>query len=897
MKLRFLLGFLFFATFSIAQTGTVSGVILDKEFDNEPLPFANITIKGTTQGSSTDDQGKYSISLQPGSYTLVIAYLGYETKEIPFTLKANERKVINHTLAASGVQLNDIVIEHAVLKEKESVLLQEQQKAVEIKQAIGAQELSRKGISNAEAAVVKTSGVAKQEGVKNVFVRGLGDRYNSTSMNGLALPSEDPEYKNISLDFFGSEIIQNVSINKVFSSSLIGDVAGANIDVTSKELGKGSELEIGISAGLNTQTVNKNFYLIDGTNWFGTQKTNSNIDNLNNYTFRNNIKPNEQNNQHNTGFSISGGKKFSIGSNTFSVYLVGSFDNKYLFTEGNQRQTNNIGAVIQDFEFEKYNYNVSQLLMNNMKYKFGKGHSISLNNLLIHNNNQTYSTYFGENNPQDDGDLAYVVRQQVNDNLLFVNQLLGNFKLSDKLKYNISFAYNTVTGNEPDRRQNEYLFRNNVWSPFTDSAGQNQRFFSELKESDYVANTNLIYDFSKEDLSRVVEIGGDFRFTTRRFDAFQFNHNFLGAAPEINLENPDLLFNQSNINNGTFNILTGNGSSLEPFYYDGDRFITAGYGKFSYSFSEKFTGVVGVRGDMVDQKVVYDTNIATSNIDGPSKLNKVYILPSLAFKYNFSENSILRLNASQTYTFPQFKETAPFKYEDISFSSQGNPDLKPSDNYNFDVKYEKYFGKSELISVTGFGKFISNTITRSEVPSAGNVLTYLNSGDATVFGAELEVRKNIFNNPEEDNNSLSFGLNASYLISDLKFYDNTNVQFTGTSSEMEGATPLLVNTDLTLYNKINNSKLTSTVVFNYFSDRVYSIGTLEAKNTIEKAVPTLDFVSKLVLNENYSIGLKANNLLNPYHRLVREGANGGPEVTLKEYKRGYFVSLSFGYTF
>src|SRR5690606_24311477 len=206
MKLRFLLGFLFFITLSFAQTGTVSGTILDKEFDNEPLPFANITVKGSTQGSSTDDQGRYTISLKPGNYTLVIAYLGYETKEIPFTLKANERKVINHTLAASGVQLNDIVIEHAVLKEKESVLLQEQQ-AVEIKQAIGAQELSRKGISNAEAAVVKTSGVAKQEGVKNVFVRGLGDRYNSTSMNGLALPSEDPEYKNISLDFFGSEII------------------------------------------------------------------------------------------------------------------------------------------------------------------------------------------------------------------------------------------------------------------------------------------------------------------------------------------------------------------------------------------------------------------------------------------------------------------------------------------------------------------------------------------------------------------------------------------------------------------------------------------------------------------------------------------------------------------
>ena len=92
MKLRFLLLSLFFAATMFAQNGTVTGTILDKEFNNEPLPFANIVIKGTKQGTSTDENGKYSISLKPGNYTLVIGYLGYETKEIPFTIKANEKK-------------------------------------------------------------------------------------------------------------------------------------------------------------------------------------------------------------------------------------------------------------------------------------------------------------------------------------------------------------------------------------------------------------------------------------------------------------------------------------------------------------------------------------------------------------------------------------------------------------------------------------------------------------------------------------------------------------------------------------------------------------------------------------------------------------------------------------
>lgn len=905
MKLKFLLGFLLLTMVSFSQNGTVSGVITDKEYNNEPLPFANVLIKGTTIGTSTDDNGKYSLSVKPGSYILEIGYLGYETKEIPFTIKAGEKKVINYTLAASGVQLEDVVITHSVLKEKESVLLQEQQKAVEITQVIGAQELSRKGVSNAEAAVTKTSGVAKQQGAKNVFVRGLGDRYNSTSLNGLALPSDDPEYKNISLDFFGTEVIQNVGINKVFNSSLLGDVGGANIDIISKELGSGSELQIGISSGFNTQTIGRNFFLIDGNNWFGTQRTESNITNLNNYSFRNNLKPNEQNLQLNSGFSISGGKKFQVGEkNSLSLYLVGSFDNGYLFTEGNIKQTNSIGTVYQDQKFEKYNYTVSQLLMNNMKYKFGEGHSISLNNILIHNNNQTYGTYFGINNPEQVGDVEYLVRQQTNDNLLLVNQILTNIKISEKLKYNLGVAFNTVTGNEPDRRSNNYLLRDGFYAPQTNSAGENERYFSKLDEKDLVANTNFIYDFSKDEKTNLFEVGGDFRHTNRRFDAYTFNHNF-SSRIETDVNNPDLIFNQNSIDTGVFNLITGRGNSnnprvFDPFYYDATRIIGAGYGKLTYSFSKKLTSIVGIRGEKINQEVEYDTNIASSKNVGPSKLDNTYILPSLALKYSLTEKNILRFNASKTYTYPQFKEVAPFKYQDVSFSSQGNPNLIASDNYNFDIKFEKYFGKGEIVSLTAFGKLIQNPISRSEIPSAGNTLTYLNVGeDATIFGLELELRKNIINDPNDSDvkNSLSFGLNASYLNTQVNLDQNSIAQFTNETSELQGATPLLVNTDLTYGQKIGKSEITSTIVFNYFSDRVYSIGTRGFENIIEKSIPTLDFVSKIKLNENFQVSLKGNNLLNPSFKLSREGANGGDNIILRDYKKGINCSLGFSYSF
>lgn len=888
-----------------AQNGTVTGTILDKEFNNEPLPFANIIIKGTKQGSSTDENGKYSISLKPGSYTLVIGYLGYETKEIPFTIKANEKKVINHTLEASGVQLNDIEIVQTVLKEKESVLLQEQQKAVEIKQAIGAQELSRKGVSNAEAAVTKTSGVTKQQGVKNVVVRGLGDRYNSTSLNGLALPSDDPEYKNISLDFFGTELIQNVGINKTFSSSILGDVGGANIDITSKELGKDKEIEVSFSNGINNQTVNENFKLIDGTNWFGTQRTSNTISSITVYDFRNNLKPNEQKGQVNSGFSISGGRKFNVGKGKLSLFLVGSFDNSYLYTEGNIKQTNSLGQVYLNQDFNKYNYNVSQLVMNNMKYKFGNGNSIALNNILIHNNNQTYGDYFGENNPEQTGDLELLVRQQVNDNLLFVNQLIGDFKITNKLKYHIGLALNTVTGNEPDRRSNNYLFRDGFFAPQTNSAGENERFYSNLKEKDLVANSFFSYDFSAENKTRIFELGGDVRYTKRDFQSIIFNHDF-STRTAIDVNNPDLIFNQTSLDNGIFELETGRGTAsnprvFDPFTYNAVRFIGAGYGKYTHSFNENLVAVVGLRGEFAFQEAKYDTNISSSATNGKANLEDLYLLPSLSLKYNFNENSILRFNSSKTYTYPQFKEIAPFKYQDVSFSSQGNPDLNPSENYNFDLKFERFFGKGELVSITGFGKQILNPIARSEIPSGGNTLTYLNIGErANVFGVEIELRKNILNNPDDATfkNALSFGLNASYLHSKVNLDRNSVAQFTKNTSELEGATPVLINSDLTYTRKLNNeSILTSTLVLNYFSDRVYSIGTRGFENIIEKSIPTLDFVAKLNVNKKYNISLKGQNLLNPNFQLSREGANNGDNVVLRDFKRGVNLSLGFGVNF
>ena len=884
--------------------GTVKGLLTDKEYNNDPLPFANVQLKGTTIGTTTDFDGLYTLSLDPGDHTIVFSFLGYKKIEKKFIITSGETIIIDQLMSAEeGVALDEIIIKSSTNKEKASVLILEQKKAIAIKTVLGAQELSIKGISDAGAAVTKTTGVSK--GVKNIIVRGLGDRYNSTTFNGLPLPSEDPEYKNISLAFFETSIIKNIGVNKVFTSANGGDVGGANIEIVSKELTKRKEGNISLGLGINSQTVSKNFLMIDGTNKFGTQKLNHSITDFGVYNFQNSFNPNSQNFQLNKSISFKYGKKYAVGEdNTFSFFLVGSSNGSYNYQEGNIKQNTNGGLVFKDQEFSKYAYTVSQLLMGTIKYK-ATNFSLAYNHLFIHNNKQAIGDYLGKDDPQQEGDLSFQRRQQTNNNELYVNQLIGNYTIYERLNLETKGALNFIRGTEPDRRSNEYLIRNGETRPNTNSDGTNERYFSKLQENDYAAKGKLTYKLKEnQDDKSTLDFGVDYRYTERLFAATIFNHRFTGNGAIIDIENPDAVFNQDGIDTNIFsltslNVKASNPNVIVPFTYRGKRLVSGAFTNIAYQFSDHLFISGGLKFEKSEQRVTYATNIGKSTVDGPSTINKSYILPSINVKYMMNEDNIIRFAASQTYTYPQFKETAPFKYQDINFASQGYPDLNTSDNYNVDAKYEHYFSSNELITVTGFYKYILNPISRSEISSAGNTLTYLNVGDnASIFGIELEARKNILKSGDtaENEYSLNVGINASYLNSKVNLDSDSIAQFQQASSELEGATPFLMNADLSFNKKYKNSEFRSTIVLNYFSDRVFSIGTRGFENIIEKGIPTLDLVSSYQLNKKYRFNLKATNLLNPSFQLSRNSASGST-VMLSNYKKGVTLSLSVSYDF
>ena len=873
----------------------IKGVVKDKS-SKAPLTGAAVRVLGTQVGAVTDVNGNFELGkgLSAGTYDIVVKYIGY--KEISQKVIAGDTNpvILDIELERGAQKLSKVVVAAKKNRENENILLLEQKKSVLAVQSVGVKELSRKGVSDAEGAVTKVSGVSKQDGVKNVFVRGLGDRYNVTTFNGFALPSEDPEYKNISLDFFGTDIIKYIGVNKAFSANGSSDVGGAAIDIVSKELVNDKELNVGLSGGLNTQTVSSEFLKMDGVNFMGVANA-SEPANENSWGFKNKLNPSRQHFQMNRSYNVTGGKRFYIGDNKtpLSFFLTAGHSSDYEYTNEAVRNTTTSGEIYKDMDGKKYTEVINQLVLANVNYGLQNSHHASYNFMMIHANTQSVGDYKGRNSIFNDDyeNFGLTRRQQTNDNLLLVNQLITNWTLTDAASFDAGASYNIVRGREPDRRINNLTKYDGGYTLLRGNS--QQRYFSDLKEKDLNVKAGFVYRLKgKADELSNIRVGYAGNFVNDNFNAKEYNLTAgkVSIVPSLDDFSLDDYYNQTNYSSGWFEIQ----KNLDE--YTVKKNIHSAYAEITYEFDSRWSMNAGAKYDNVNVNVDYNVNRGGSK--GRNKIEKNKILPALNVRYNLNDKNTLRLSASKTYTLPQAKEISPYRYVGVNFNSQGNPNLKPSDNYNIDLKWDFNLSAGELFSLTSFYKLIKNPISRIEVASAGGYLSYENIADkATVAGLEVEIRKDLFvrslGKESDMISKLSFGLNGSYIYTNAKIPMATVT----TGSQLEGAAPWLANLDISHQLKGSNKSLTNTLVLNYSSDKVYTIGTQGYQDIMEEGFMTLDLISQAKLNKHLSMNLKLRNLLNPSYKLVRKANGDGREIVLGDYKKGLDISLGISYAF
>ena len=923
MTKRFLslIAFQFCIIFAFGQeTGGVVGKLLDAELNNEPLAFANILIKGTTTGTTSDFDGLYEIDgLEPGIYTVVYSYLGYETVEIPnVEILAGKVTNIDVPLSASaGLTLEEVVVTTVARKDSEVALLLDQRKAVEIKESIGAKELAKFAVSDASAATQKISGVSSSESSGDIFVRGLGDRYLVTTLNGLPVPSDDVEKKNIDLSLFPTRFIKAVSIQKTFDASTSADQASGAINIDSRELSESELLAVSFSSGVNSNVAQAGIFdnfkvspnYSDSKFGYLTYKGN-----LRGQITRQSWNTQQFDNPVNYSASLSVGKKFF--DNKLAIILTGSNSRSHRYKSGVFRQfrSNFIDDTITDAN--TYETKFVNTGLADVTWFINEKHRIKSSNFIINKLSENVfeggrdgqSTIFEETDP-DDGLFQFIRDQNTKQTTLFVSQLFGLHRFNEKNTLNWALGYNLLYADEPNRIRNEVNFDPNGVEPNFDvqlgfTGGFQQRKSAQIITDEEVngkiqhsINFSSSEDEESEDATAInLNYGVSFRDKTR-----DFSSEFVGVEIANNsnpiypssIDDLDAIFTPENFSNGLLqiNTLGANALGQNKDIYIGSLRSTAAFQNFNLS-NELWNLNFGARYQSDEIVVNYDIgNLFPREGVSEQKYNKLY--PSINIRRSLSDKSAFRAAFSRTITLPEFKEISPFEY--VSPTGQitrGNPDLIASTDINFDLKYETFPSSDELISLAAFYKNISDPINRVRDRGSAGVFSYFNSAEtATVLGLELESRLNLAEKrimDEEDidvidGHKLTMVFNATRMWTkqDLKevFNEDGNLirsfRYSNFESvDLQGASDYILNASFN-YATLNEQPLSIGVSANYASDKVFALGVPTDQNTrdynydsaiIEKGFVVLNGVISKEFNSNMRLQLVANNLLNPVIR-------------------------------
>ena len=256
-KIFFLILFLTLSVMTV-MAGTIKGSITDKQ-TREPLTGATVQIVGTTQGAIADMDGNYSLNVTNGIYTLSIKYVGYKDIVVNNVKSGKADVVLNFELESDAQALGEVSVVARKNLEGERALQMERRKATLAIENIGSKEMSIKGISNVEEGVKKITGISIAD-AGQLIVRGLGDRYSTTTLNGLPIASPNPDNKLIPLDLFPSSTIQNITVSKVYNAEAFADYSGAHIDISTKENIAEDFFSISFNTGGKFNTLGKDRY-------------------------------------------------------------------------------------------------------------------------------------------------------------------------------------------------------------------------------------------------------------------------------------------------------------------------------------------------------------------------------------------------------------------------------------------------------------------------------------------------------------------------------------------------------------------------------------------------------------------------------------------------------------
>jgi TonB-dependent receptor len=842
------------------QIGIIRGQVIEGS-TGEALIGATAIIKGTTNGSTTDFDGKFEIKVPPGTYDLQISFVSFQTITI-----TNVAVSDGSVTLLDGIQLKEevqelesVVITAQVIRTSEAALVTVRRKSPNVIDGISAASFRKIGDSDAADAAKRVTGVSV-EGGKYVYVRGLGDRYTKTMLNGVDIPGLDPDRNSLQIDIFPTNLIDNLMVLKSSVAEMPADFTGGVVNIETKDFPDERIFDVSFSLGYNPgMHFNKNFLTYNGgtKDYLGFDDgTRALPEQARQEVIPSPISGDSEGEVNSFLKSFNptlGARKdmslmdYNVGLSLANQYaLRGSGTIGYIFS-GSYK---NVTRYYDDMVYSEYQ-NRSEPSIYEMRYATIQRGAVGENNVLLgglggvafktsrtklmltlmhlQNGEDRAGQFSIDNDGEAVGQSGYFA---TSDNLEYnqrglTNALLnGEHHLGDaswKIDWRISPTLSRLQ--DPDVRKTAFTIRPNDTLFVAGAGGNPSRIWRSLDEQNLVAKVDVTKEHSLLGRSAKLKFGASHVYKERDYEILSYNVQFFGLQPDFDSDPNNVMSDEFLYPSGSVYMTSGN-NTPNPNEYNSSIQNTGMYASTEFSPLEKLKTVIGLRGENYVQyhtgrdQAYANGDVNGRNLDNEKVLDSFDLFPSLNVIYALDERQNLRFSFSKTIARPSFKELSFAQILDPVSNRIFNGSLFPYSDWdgkltetrinNLDARWELFQDRGQLISMSAFYKTFERPIELVRIPEAATSTEFQprNVGDGELFGAEFEVRKSLdFVSPALRNFILSG--NFTYVYSKIEMtdreYDARKVyekegQTIKNTRQMAGQAPFIINGGLSYEN-------------------------------------------------------------------------------------------------
>jgi outer membrane receptor protein involved in Fe transport len=922
---------------STGEPGVILGQVLSGK-DNVPIQGVMILVPGLQEEAFTDTSGRFRVEVPSGRQSLSAIHPDFSTQtQRNIQVPPKGAVEVTITLVPTDMPTDDFVITAPRIKGGVADVLDKRRESTAVQDALGAEDIAKTGDGSASSASKRIVG-ASIVGGQFLFVRGLGGRYSNVRLNGVPLPSTDPDLPGFQLDLFPAGLISSLTISKTFTPDIPGDFAGGSMNIETKAFPEKFTLSFGVSTSYNTETTGRDILASQGgkTDFLGYDDggrqmpeevpdvqlatcrvrrgeeppegclTTEDITEISR-AFPNSWKRLTQTAYPNLGLSASVGNTFEVGKEgRLGFLLTGGYKHNYeayreTVTKVATQGTGEDVEVVSQGSLENDVAEQEALIgvLGTVGYSPIPNHEISLVSLLTQNGVDKATVLHGLSEEEgaqiERTNFSYVERQ------LFFNQLLGEHRdLGDLLSIAWQLNTATIARDQPDTRS--VLYQQSTDGDFfyrPDVAAPGERLYSELDETDYGGGLDLSITPLENLVGKVGYMGrvADRRFAARRFrpdaedSAEAIDARTLPAEEFFAPENAGVFWNMEEATSATDGFLA-------------DQQLHAVYGMVQIPVFDWLKATGGVRVELFRhhieaftpyrlteaQMMMEETEEAEGEGSPTSGTGRdTDYLPAAGLIFTISDEMAVRAAYGGTVARAQIKELAPFTSIDYvrRRSIKGNPELERTFIHNFDLRWETFPSPTQVFAVSAFYKSFEDPIESVILDTNGNI-TFENIRGADNYGLELEARigLDILSEVMDDFSVIS---NLAIIRSEVRLSEEQRRSATSPKRALAGQSPYVAN--LGLGWEPDWIGFSAYCFYNVFGRRISDVGRQGMPDEYEEAFHSLEANVNYEFFDHFNVGVSGSNLMMQKERYTQGG------VTTLEVYKGMTFGLSASYKY